>query len=98
MGDVSVCSAHDLGKFTSSNMIRLPLTVIVFIYLFVFLGIVACAWIMEEWRRRTEARRALQFRLRCAICAFEFEDRSSTVLPVCPRCGRLNERTRLDSL
>ena len=79
-------------------MVRLPLTVIVFIYLFVFLGVVACAWLVEEWRRRADARRALQFRLRCAICALEFEDRSSVVLPVCPRCGRPNERTKLDPL
>lgn len=79
-------------------MIRLPLTVIVFIYLFVFLGVVACAWIVEEWRRRAEVRRALRFRLRCAVCALEFEDRSSAVLPICPRCGRPNERTELDPL
>ena len=79
-------------------MIRVPLTVIVFIYLFVFLGVLTVAWLLEERRRRKRDRRALQFRLRCAICAFEFEDRSSTPLPICPRCGRPNERVKLDLL
>ncbi len=79
-------------------MIRVPLIVIVFIYLFIFLGLVAVAWIVEERRRRSQSRRALQFRLRCAICALEFEDRSSSVLPNCPRCGRPNERVKLDPL
>lgn len=79
-------------------MIRVPLTVIVFLYLFVFLGLIAAAWVVEERRRRSQARRALQFRLRCAICALEFEDRSSSVLPNCPRCGRPNERVKLDFL
>jgi len=32
-------------------------------------------WIVGEWNRRRRERRALQYRLRCVICAFEFEDR-----------------------
>ena len=80
------------------DMIRVPLTVIVFIYLFVFLGVLAVAGLLEVRRRRTEERRVLQFRLRCAICALEFEDRSSTDLPICPRCGRPNERVKPDTL
>ncbi len=79
-------------------MIRVSLTVIVFIYLFVFLGFISLVWFVDERRRRRLGRRALQFRLRCAICAFEFEDRSSSVLPNCPRCGRPNERVKLDPL
>ena len=57
-------------------MIRVPLTVIVFLYLFVFLAVVFAVWLLDERRRRRRVRRALQFRLRCAICGFEFEDRS----------------------
>jgi len=32
------------------------------------------------------------------ICAFEFEDRTPTILPRCPRCGSLNERFKLDRI
>ena len=49
-------------------------------------------WIVGEWNRRRRERRALQHRLRCVICAFEFEDRTDALLPRCPRCGSLNER------
>ena len=48
--------------------------------------------------RARRARRALHFRLRCAICGLEFEDRTEAVLPVCPRCGRPNERVAVDPL
>lgn len=79
-------------------MIRVPLTVIVFFYLFAFLIAVFAVWLFDERRRRRRARRALQFRLRCAICGLEFEDLSPVPLPSCPRCGRLNERVEIDDL
>ena len=79
-------------------MIRVPLTVIVFFYLFAFLIAVAAVWLLDVRRRQRRTRRALQFRLRCAICGFEFEDRSTAPLPSCPRCGRLNERVPIDGL
>ena len=78
-------------------MIHVPLTVIVFFYLFAFLSVVCGGWLLDE-RRRRRTRRALQFRLRCAICGFEFEDRSDAPLPSCPRCGRRNERLAIDGL
>ena len=79
-------------------MIRVHLTFIVFLYLIVFLAVVAMLWTLDERRRRRAGREALQFRLRCAICGFEFEDRSAVLLPGCPRCGRPNERVGLDRL
>lgn len=79
-------------------MIRVPLTVIVFLYLFVFLAVIFVGWLVDERRRRARTRQALQFRLRCAICGFEFEDLSASPLPVCPRCGRPNERVEIDPL
>ena len=79
-------------------MIRVPLTVIVFLYLFAFLAVICVGWLLDERRRRRRSRRALQFRLRCAMCGFEFEDLSASSLPGCPRCGRLNERAALDPL
>ena len=90
--------ARDGCTLTFLSMIRVPLTVIVFIYLFAFLIVVFGVWLLDEWKRRRRARRALQFRLRCAICGFEFEDRSTSSLPGCPRCGRLNERAEIDGL
>ena len=79
-------------------MIRVPLTVIVFLYLFVFLAVIGAGWLLDLRQRRLRQRRALQFRLRCAICGFEFEDHSPSSLPNCPRCGRANERVALDPL
>ena len=79
-------------------MIRVPLTVIVFFYLFAFLTVVFALWILDERRRQRVTRQALQFRLRCAICGFEFEDLTPAPLPSCPRCGRLNERLEIDGL
>jgi rubrerythrin len=79
-------------------MIRVHLTFIVFLYLIVFLAIVALCWLADERRRRRAARAALQFRLRCAICGLEFEDRSTDALPSCPRCGQPNERVEIDRL
>ena len=57
-------------------MIRVHLTVIVFLYLTAFLMVIAGASLLDARRRARRARRALHFRLRCAICGFEFEDRS----------------------
>ena len=79
-------------------MIRVHLTVIISLYLSAFLLAVAAAWLFDERRRARRARRALHFRLRCAICGFEFEDHSPAPLPVCPRCGRPNERVAVDPL
>lgn len=79
-------------------MIRVPLTVIVFLYLFVFVGVLLAAWLFHERRRGNRTRDALQFRFRCAICGLEFEDRSADSLARCPRCGQPNERLALDPL
>ena len=79
-------------------MIRVHLTFIVFFYVIAFLGVLAVLWTLDERRRRRASRRILQFRIRCAICGLEFEDRSAVPLPSCPRCGRPNERVGLDLL
>jgi uncharacterized paraquat-inducible protein A len=79
-------------------VIRVSLTRLVAIYLLLFLAAVFLLWIFGEWNRRRRERRALRDRLRCAICAFEFEDRTAVVLPRCPRCGSLNERTKPEQI
>lgn len=76
-------------------MIRVSLSLLVFIYLFVFLTIVFALWFWSGWMRSRREKIALRHRLRCKLCAFEFEDSTGTLLPRCPRCGSLNERSKL---
>lgn len=73
-------------------MIRVSLTLLIFIYLAVFLTVVFALWIWAEWSRQRRERKALRHRIRCALCSFEFEDPTGAPLPRCPRCGSLNER------
>jgi len=73
-------------------MIRVSLTILIFIYLLLFLAAVFCAWLWYGWRSKRREKIALRYRLRCGICAFDFEDTTTTLLPRCPRCGSLNER------
>ena len=79
-------------------VIRVSLSALVTIYLLVFLAAVFLLWIVGEWNRRRRERRALRYRLRCVICAFEFEDRTPALLPRCPRCGSLNERFKPEQI
>jgi hypothetical protein len=79
-------------------VIRVSLALLVTIYLLLFLAAVFLLWIVGEWNRRRRERRALRYRLRCVICAFEFEDRTDALLPRCPRCGSLNERFKPEQI
>jgi len=91
---------HRIERQTESEraVIRVSLAALVTIYLFLSLATIFVLWIVGEWNRRRRERRALRYRLRCVICAFEFEDRTATLLPRCPRCGSLNERFRLEQI
>ncbi|MEY2541952.1 MAG: hypothetical protein QOI22_1554 [Verrucomicrobiota bacterium] len=93
------CGA-DAPNFLSdaAAVIRVSLTRLVAIYLLLFLAAVFLLWIFGEWNRRRRERRSLRYRLRCAICAFEFEDRTAVLLPRCPRCGSLNERFKPEQI
>jgi uncharacterized paraquat-inducible protein A len=79
-------------------MWRVSLSALLFIYLLVFLGVVFALWLWQGWTRARRDKQALRFRLRCVICAFEFENRTSELLPRCPRCGSLNERFKFGTL
>lgn len=79
-------------------MIRVSLTALIFIYLAIFLVTVFSAWIARNLQRLRREKEALRHRVRCTLCAFEFEDATGTLLPRCPRCGSLNERFRLRRL
>jgi len=74
-------------------VIRASLTMLVFVYLGVFLALIFANWIVWSISRLRRERQALHHRLRCSLCSFEFEDSSTDSLPRCPRCGSLNERT-----
>ncbi len=74
-------------------MIHISLTMLVFVYLGIFLALIFGNWIVWNIGRLRRERQALRHRLRCALCSFEFEDLSDDLLPRCPRCGSLNERT-----
>lgn len=75
-------------------MIPVSLHYLVLIYLSIMLGPIFLAWVFYEWRRQRREQAAFRHVLRCSLCGFEFEDRSTTLLPRCPRCGSLNERYR----
>jgi uncharacterized paraquat-inducible protein A len=79
-------------------MIHVSLNVLIFLCLSAILVSIFGAWLFSEWRRQRRERRAFRHVLRCGLCAFEFEDTTSTLLPRCPRCGSLNERYRLSRL
>jgi hypothetical protein len=79
-------------------MIRVSLTMMVFVYLGSFLALIFGNWIVWNVSRLRRERQALRHRLRCALCSFEFHDPSDDPLPRCPRCGSLNERTAFRSL
>ncbi len=73
-------------------MIRVSLSYLVLIYLLLMLGPIFCAWLFNEWRRQRRERAAFRHVLRCKLCACEYADASTTILPRCPHCGSLNER------
>lgn len=79
-------------------MIRVTLSYLVLIYFVLMLGPILFAWLQNEWRRQRRERAAFRHVLRCALCSFEFEDKTAAVLPRCPRCDCVNERSRLSRL
>ena len=76
-------------------MIRVSLGYLVCIYLGLMLGPILGAWLLHEWRRLRRERAAFRDVLRCHLCAGEYADATSAILPRCPHCGSLNERTQL---
>jgi uncharacterized paraquat-inducible protein A len=79
-------------------VIRVTLSYLVLIYLVLMLSPILCAYLLQEWFRQRRERSAFRHVLRCSLCSIEFEDKTTALLPRCPRCGCLNERTRLSRL
>lgn len=75
-------------------MIRVSLSLLVLIFLGLMLGPIFGLWLFHEFQRQRREAAAFRYVLRCQLCSFLFEDRSSEPLPRCPRCGALNERSR----
>jgi len=73
-------------------VIRLDLSHLIFVYVMVFLAGIFAVWIAYEMVRHFRDTRSARYRVQCAICGMEYEDRSKAPLPHCPRCGSLNER------
>ncbi len=79
-------------------MIRVSLSYLVLICLVLMIGPILCAWFLNEWRRHRRERAAFRHVLRCSMCGFEFEDKTTELLIRCPRCASLNERYALSRL
>ena len=79
-------------------MIRVSLSYLVLIYLVLMLAPIFGAWLFSEWRRQRRERAAFRHVLRCKLCACEYADATTALLPRCPHCGALNERGQLSRL
>lgn len=79
-------------------MIRVSLSLLVLIFLGLMLGPIFGLWLLNEYRRQRRESAAFRYVLQCQMCSFEFADRSTELLPRCPRCGSLNERHRRSRL
>lgn len=79
-------------------MIRVSLSTLICFYLVLLLGPIFCSWLFHEWRRQRRERAAFRHVMRCAMCGYEYEDRTETLLPRCPHCASLNERFQISPL
>ena len=79
-------------------MIRVSLSYLVLIYLVLMLAPIFSAWLFTEWHRQRRERAAFRHVLRCKLCACEYADATTALLPRCPHCGALNERRQLARL
>ena len=73
-------------------MIQVSLVQLIVIYLALVLGGLSLIWIWNELARRVRRSRVRRFQLVCQVCNYHYEDRSEDPLPLCPECGRPNER------
>lgn len=79
-------------------MIPVTLGTLVFFCLGGMLAAIFGAWIVSESRRRRREHLAFRGVLRCTMCGCEFEDAGPDPIARCPRCGTMNERSRLSRL
>jgi predicted RNA-binding Zn-ribbon protein involved in translation (DUF1610 family) len=76
---------------------RLPLPMIFFAYLAVFLAVIFGSWFLFLWRRHRFEKSARRIFI-CGVCEEKIEqDRPSWRLR-CPHCGASQERSKLKEL
>lgn len=79
-------------------MIQVSLPQLIMIYLAIIIGGMFVLWIGTEVARRFRSRKLRRFQVVCGVCGCHFEDRSSELLPLCPECGRPNERDHVSEI
>lgn len=79
-------------------MIHVSLPALILVYLCLFLGGIFVIWMAGEVARVRRENRHRKFQVVCHICQFHYEDRTEEPLPICPQCGRPNERQDLTEI
>jgi DNA-directed RNA polymerase subunit RPC12/RpoP len=72
-------------------MIAINIAELLEIYVAVFLAAIFVLWVTYKMVGKNSKTHC--HCLRCSLCGMPFEDHSPTLLPRCPRCGSLNERS-----
>jgi hypothetical protein len=73
-------------------MIHVTLSEMLVIYLLLMLGGVGSIWLIRKVVSMREAWRLRKSFVICQACGHHYYDASGMTLPVCPECGRANER------
>lgn len=73
-------------------MIHVTLSDLMVIYLLLLLGGVGTMWVVRKAITIRDAWRLRRSFVICQACSHHYYDDSGATLPVCPECGRANER------
>jgi ribosomal protein L37E len=73
-------------------MIHVTLSQLLVIYLLLMLGGVGTIWLVRKVESMRDAWRLRKSFVICQACGNHYYDASGKTLPVCPECGRANER------
>ncbi len=74
-------------------MLNVPFSLLIALYLFPSLAVIAFFWVKSEARKKERVLpESSQYSYSCPICAFVYLDSSKSLYSRCPRCGSLNEK------
>ena len=76
-------------------MIRTSLGNLVILYLLASIAGIMAIWMISEFLRRRRDQASRRHIILCSICGNTFQDTSDEKIASCPRCGSLNERSKL---
>jgi len=79
-------------------MFHVTLQTLIVAYLLLLLGGLFGLWFVGEILRRRRSKADRRYQVACQVCRCLYEDRSDEPMPVCPQCGRANERQILQDL